>query len=101
MAEPYVVTALHEFRGGCCNLAILRRNSGKPTARRQTPGEISPPSLPSSFPADSFQEGAMKMSWQRAMLFVMCCAGLPYAAQAADSTLVLVMGGEAYDGPPK
>ena len=43
----------------------------------------------------------MKMSWQRAMLLVMCCAGLPQMAQAADSTLVLVMGGEAYDGPPK
>jgi outer membrane protein OmpA-like peptidoglycan-associated protein len=43
----------------------------------------------------------MKMSLQRAMLLVMCCAGLPHVAQAADSTLVLVMGGEAYDGPPK
>jgi outer membrane protein OmpA-like peptidoglycan-associated protein len=43
----------------------------------------------------------MKMSLQRAILLVMCCAGLPQFAQAADSTLVLVMGGEAYDGPPK
>jgi outer membrane protein OmpA-like peptidoglycan-associated protein len=43
----------------------------------------------------------MKMSLQRAMLLAMCCAGLPHVAQAADSTLVLVMGGEAYDGPPK
>jgi outer membrane protein OmpA-like peptidoglycan-associated protein len=43
----------------------------------------------------------MKMSLQRAMLLVMCCAGLPHVAQAADSTLVVVMGGEAYDGPPK
>ena len=43
----------------------------------------------------------MKMSLRRAMLLVLMCTGLPYAAQAADSTLVLVMGGEAYDGPPK
>ncbi len=43
----------------------------------------------------------MKMSLQRAILLVMCCAGLPHVTQAADSTLVLVMGGEAYDGPPK
>ena len=43
----------------------------------------------------------MKMSLRRAMLLAFMCAGLPYAAQAADSTLVLVMGGEAYDGPPK
>lgn len=43
----------------------------------------------------------MKMSLRRAMLLVLMCAGLPYAAEAADSTLVLVMGGEAYDGPPK
>jgi hypothetical protein len=42
----------------------------------------------------------MKMSL-RAMLLAMCCAGLPHIATAADSTLVLVMGGEAYDGPPK
>jgi outer membrane protein OmpA-like peptidoglycan-associated protein len=62
---------------------------------------MSPPSLPSSFGADSFQEGAMKMSLQRAILLVMCCAGLPHVTHAADSTLVLVMGGEAYDGPPR
>lgn len=43
----------------------------------------------------------MKMSLQRAILLVMCCAGMPHVTQAADSTLVLVMGGEAYDGPPK
>lgn len=43
----------------------------------------------------------MKMSWQRAILLVMCCVALPYAARAADSTLVVVVGGEAYDGPPK
>ena len=43
----------------------------------------------------------MKMSLQWAMLLVMCCMGLPHVAQGADSTLVLVMGGEAYDGPPK
>jgi outer membrane protein OmpA-like peptidoglycan-associated protein len=43
----------------------------------------------------------MKMSLRRAMLLALMCTGLPYAAQAADSTLVLVMGGEAYDGPPK
>ena len=43
----------------------------------------------------------MKMSLQRAMLLVLSLMGLPHLAQAADSTLVLVMGGEAYDGPPK
>ncbi|MEO7222163.1 MAG: carbohydrate-binding domain-containing protein [Devosia sp.] len=43
----------------------------------------------------------MKMSLQRAMLLAMWCAGLPYVAHAADSNLVVVMGGEAYDGPPK
>jgi outer membrane protein OmpA-like peptidoglycan-associated protein len=43
----------------------------------------------------------MKMSLQRAMLLALCSIGLPYVAHAADSSLVLVMGGEAYDGPPK
>ncbi len=43
----------------------------------------------------------MKMSLQRAMLLAMCISGVPYVAHAADSTLVLVMGGEAYDGPPR
>lgn len=42
----------------------------------------------------------MKMS-QRVILLVMCLAGWPVTTMAADSTLVLVMGGEAYDGPPK
>lgn len=41
------------------------------------------------------------MSLQRAILLVMCCLGLPSVTLGADSTLVLVMGGEAYDGPPK
>jgi outer membrane protein OmpA-like peptidoglycan-associated protein len=41
------------------------------------------------------------MSLQRAMLLALCWVGLPYASQAADSTLVIVMGGEAYDGPPR
>lgn len=43
----------------------------------------------------------MKMSRQRALLLVMCLAGWPAASLAADSSLVVVMGGEAYDGPPK
>ena len=43
----------------------------------------------------------MKMSLRRAMLLVLVCASLPHAVHAADSTLVLVLGGEAYDGPPK
>ncbi len=43
----------------------------------------------------------MKMSRQWAMGLVMCAAGWSGAAIAMDSTLVLVMGGEAYDGPPK
>jgi outer membrane protein OmpA-like peptidoglycan-associated protein len=30
-----------------------------------------------------------------------CIAGYPAISMGADSTLVLVMGGEAYDGPPK
>jgi len=43
----------------------------------------------------------MKMSLQRAIVLALCSFGLPYASQAADSTLTIVMGGEAYDGPPK
>ncbi|RYE09264.1 MAG: hypothetical protein EOP22_10110 [Hyphomicrobiales bacterium] len=43
----------------------------------------------------------MKMSRQRAMLLAMCLAGATGQALATDSTLTLVMGGEAYDGPPK
>jgi outer membrane protein OmpA-like peptidoglycan-associated protein len=43
----------------------------------------------------------MKMSLQRAIVLVLCWAGLAQAAEAADSMLVLVIGGEAYDGPPK
>ena len=43
----------------------------------------------------------MKMSLQRALVLASMCTALPYAAHAADSTLVVVMGGEAYDGPPK
>lgn len=43
----------------------------------------------------------MKMSLQRAILLALCWVAVPLAARAADSTLVLVMGGEAYDGPPK
>jgi outer membrane protein OmpA-like peptidoglycan-associated protein len=101
MTGPYVVTVIREFVGCCGNITILRRNSGQQAARRPSPGELSPRSLPSTFRADSFQEGAMKMSLQRAILLVMCCAAMPHVAQAADSTLVLVMGGEAYDGPPK
>jgi outer membrane protein OmpA-like peptidoglycan-associated protein len=43
----------------------------------------------------------MKMSRQRAIPLALCLALSPATAFAADSTLVLVMGGEAYDGPPK
>lgn len=44
----------------------------------------------------------MKMSRQRRMLLVMCLASAAVTpALATDSTLTLVMGGEAYDGPPK
>ena len=43
----------------------------------------------------------MKMSRQRAMVLAMCLAGATGQALATDSTLTLVMGGEAYDGPPK
>jgi outer membrane protein OmpA-like peptidoglycan-associated protein len=43
----------------------------------------------------------MKMSLQRAILLVMCLGSGATPALAADGTLVLVMGGEAYDGPPK
>jgi outer membrane protein OmpA-like peptidoglycan-associated protein len=43
----------------------------------------------------------MKMSLQRATLLALICLGLPGATQAADSTLTVVLGGEAYDGPPK
>ena len=43
----------------------------------------------------------MKMSLQWAMHFALCIFGLPQAGHAADSTLIVVMGGEAYDGPPR
>lgn len=43
----------------------------------------------------------MKMSRQRAIVLALCLAGWPGAGLAADSSLVVVMGGEAYDGPPK
>jgi hypothetical protein len=43
----------------------------------------------------------MKMSRMAACLAAACIAAWPASILAADSTLVLVMGGEAYDGPPK
>jgi outer membrane protein OmpA-like peptidoglycan-associated protein len=43
----------------------------------------------------------MKMSRQGAIPLALCLALSPVAAWAADSTLTLVIGGEAYDGPPK
>lgn len=43
----------------------------------------------------------MKMSLQRAVLLVMCLGSGGGSAYAGDGTLVLVMGGEAYNGPPK
>ncbi|MBI4923701.1 MAG: OmpA family protein [Devosia nanyangense] len=43
----------------------------------------------------------MKMSQWAATLAAICIAMFPAIAVAADSTLVLVLGGEAYDGPPK
>ncbi len=44
----------------------------------------------------------MKMSRQPTMLLAMwMVSALTVPALAADSTLTLVMGGEAYDGPPK
>ena len=43
----------------------------------------------------------MKMSRIRAAVAAVSLAALPATALAADSTLMLVVGGEAYDGPPK
>lgn len=43
----------------------------------------------------------MKMSRQRALLLALWLALWPAAGFAADGSLVVVMGGEAYDGPPK
>lgn len=43
----------------------------------------------------------MKMSLQRAILLALFAGGMPHAVTAADSQLTVVMGGEAYDGPPK
>ena len=43
----------------------------------------------------------MKVSRISTCLAAACFAALPASVLAADSTLVLVMGGEAYDGPPK
>src|SRR6185369_7987723 len=64
--------------------------------------KVSPPSVPSTFRADSFLEGAMRMS--RGAACCLAAAGVVVfsaAAMAKDSTLVVVIGGEAYDGPPK
>jgi outer membrane protein OmpA-like peptidoglycan-associated protein len=43
------------------------------------------------------------MNWSRiaTAMAAACIAAYPASVMAADSTLVLVMGGEAYDGPPK
>lgn len=43
----------------------------------------------------------MNMSHLAAAIAAACIAACPAAVTAADSTLVLVMAGEAYDGPPK
>ena len=43
----------------------------------------------------------MKMSHLATAVAALCVAACPAIAVAADSTLVLVIGGEAYDGPPK
>src|SRR3954470_21166850 len=43
------------------------------------------------------------MNWSRiaTAMAAACIAAYPASVMAADSTLVLVMGGEAYDGPPR
>ena len=43
----------------------------------------------------------MRMSRVSTCLAAVCIAAFPATVVAKDSTLVLVMGGEAYDGPPK
>ena len=43
----------------------------------------------------------MKMSHLATAMAAACIAAYPAIVLAADSTLVLVIGGEAYDGPPK
>ena len=43
----------------------------------------------------------MNMSHLGAAIAAACIAACPVPVSAADSTLVLVMAGEAYDGPPK
>jgi outer membrane protein OmpA-like peptidoglycan-associated protein len=43
----------------------------------------------------------MMMSRVSTLMAAACIAGVPAISMGADSTLVLVMGGEAYDGPPK
>ncbi|MEO6395716.1 MAG: OmpA family protein [Devosia sp.] len=43
----------------------------------------------------------MKMSRLSTFIAAACTAAFPAISMGADSTLVLVMGGEAYDGPPK
>jgi len=43
----------------------------------------------------------MKMSRVSTCLAAACIAAFPATVLAKDSTLVLVMGGEAYDGPPR
>src|SRR5689334_5916590 len=79
----------------------MRRNSGSPVTECLHGGEVSPISAASTFRADSFQEGAMKTSRQGAILLVQCRAGWPAAGCAADNSLVVVLGGEAYDERPK
>jgi outer membrane protein OmpA-like peptidoglycan-associated protein len=63
-------------------------------------GEVSPGWVPSTFHADSFWEGAMNWSRIATAMAAACLAAYPAGVLAADSTLVLVVGGEAYDGPP-
>ena len=43
----------------------------------------------------------MKMSRVPTLMAAACIAAYPAISMGADSTLVLVMGGEAYDGPPQ
>src|SRR5437870_4105989 len=63
--------------------------------------QIRPPSLLAKVPRSKMLEGVMHLSRVAAGVFAAMVIGAPGLALAADNKLTLVIGGEAYDGPPK
>jgi len=63
--------------------------------------KIRPCSLIAKAPAIRMQEGVMQFSRVAAGFIAVMAISAPALALAADNKLTLVIGGEAYDGPPK